>query len=216
MFRLIKKILKPGKMQRSKINPHKNEAAIKEALSRCKTENSMDYDTFYNDINYISPGIHLSKYYDYCIKLLDINELWLDVGCGSGNILKNAIHDKNIKLYGMDIVDKSIENAINNGINCIKNSAASQYPYDDNTFHLVTATDMLEHLHRNDVDFALAEIYRVLKQNHSAILAPATKPDLTGYFHLTVQNKDWWVKKCEEMGFCFIEFIGQDGIVLKK
>ena len=46
MFRFIKQIFKTGKMQRTKINPHKNEAAIKEALSRCKTENSMDYDTF--------------------------------------------------------------------------------------------------------------------------------------------------------------------------
>ena len=203
-------------MQRSNVNPHKDEASIREALSRCKTDSSMDYDTFYNDINYVSPGIHLGKYYDYCINLLNENELWLDVGCGSGNILKNAITDKNIKLFGMDVVDKSIQNAINNGIICIKNSAANKYPYDDCSFNLVTATDMLEHLHNNDVDFALKEIFRVLKSNHYALLAPATKPDLTGYFHLTVENKKWWVNQCEQIGFTFIEFIGKDGIAFKK
>ena len=118
--------------------------------------------------------------------------------------------------YGMDVVDKSVKNAINNGIDCIKNSAAKKYPYDDDSFHLVTATDMLEHLHINDVDTALKQIFRVLKSNHYALLAPATKPDLTGYFHLTVKNKDWWVSKCEEIGFLFIKFIGKDGIVFKK
>jgi len=212
----IKNLFKNGKMKRTDLNPHKDEIAIKEALSRCKTDNSMDYDTFYNDINYVSPGIHLGKYYDSCIKLLNNNELWLDVGCGSGNILKNAIIDKNIKLHGMDVVDKSIENAINNGIKCIKNSASNKYPYKDSSFHLVTATDMLEHLHKNDVNSALSEIFRVLKPNHYALLAPATKPDLTGYFHLTVENKDWWISKCNEVGFSFVKFIGKDGIIFKK
>ena len=51
---------------------------------------------------------------------------------------------------------------------------------------------MLEHLHKNDVNSALKEIFRVLKSNHYALLAPATKPDLTGYFHLTVESKEWW------------------------
>ena len=216
LLKKIKKIFKKEKMQRTNLNPHKNEAAIKDALLKCKTDTGMDYDTFYNDINYISPGVHLSKYYDYCIKLLKNHESWLDVGCGSGNILKNAIADKNIKLYGMDVVNQSVENAINNGIDCIKNSAANRYPYDNCSFNLVTATDMLEHLHKNDVNPALKEIFRVLKSNHYALLAPATKPDLTGYFHLTVESKEWWVKQCEKIGFLFVEFVGVDGIVFKK
>ena len=67
-----------------------------------------------------------------------------------------------------------------------------------------------------DVARVFEEIFRVLKQNHYALLAPATKPDLTGYFHLTVENKDWWVCKCKEVGFSFVEFLGKDGIIFKK
>ena len=216
MLNKIKNLFRKEKIKIKKLNPHKNEATIKEALLRYKTEDSMDYDNFYNDINYVSPGIHLSKYYDSCMNLLNDNELWLDVGCGSGNVLKNAIIDKNIKLYGMDVVDKSIKNAINNGIDCIKNSASNKYPYKDCLFHLVTATDMLEHLHKKDVIPALKELYRVLKPNHYAVFAPATKPDLTGHLHLTVENQDWWVSQCKEVGFLFIQFINQDGIIFKK
>ena len=59
-------------------------------------------------------------------------------------------------------------------------------------------------LTEDQVDSALKEIFRVLKSNHYALLAPATKPDLTGYFHLTVESKEWWVEQCEKIGFLFI------------
>ena len=212
----IKTLLRKSPLKRSNLNPHKDLEAIKEAHSRCYSDNSMDYETFYNDLDYVSPGIHLKNYYDKCIELLNQNELWLDVGCGSGNILKNAISEKSIELHGMDVVKKSVNNAIDNGIDCIQNSATKKYPYEDCTFHLVTATDVLEHLHKNDVSFALIEIYRVLKKDHYAMLAPSTKPDMTGYFHLTVENKDWWISQCNKVGFTFIEFIGEYGIIFKK
>ena len=213
---LIKILFGKSSLKRSNLNPHKDIEAIKSAYSRCYNENSMDYETFYNDLEYVSPGIHLENYYNQCIELLKNNESWLDVGCGSGNILKKAISDKDIELHGMDIVRKSVDNAIENGINCIKNSVSEKYPYEDETFHLVTATDVLEHLHKNDVNSALTEIYRVLKKDHYAMLAPSTKPDMTGYFHLTVESKDWWLDQCNKVGFIFVEYIGEYGIIFKK
>ena len=108
----IKALLRKSPLKRSKVNPHKDVEAIKEALSRCYSDNGMDYETFYNDLDYVSPGIHLKNYY--------------------------------------------------------------------------------------------------------AMLAPSTNPDMTGYFHLTVENKDLWVSQCNEVGFTFVEFIGEDGIIFKK
>ena len=197
-------------------NPHASNEVIKNLILKYKTKDKMDYDLFYNQINYVSPGIHLENYFKYCIDKLNKNDSWLDVGCGSGNVLKRAIEEKNINLYGMDIVDKSIKNAIENGINCIKNSASSPYPYEDNFFNLVTATDMLEHLHTNDVKPALKEIYRVLKSNHFALLAPCPRADKTGHLHLTVKSYEWWKKQCLEVGFEYIEFTGRDGLVFRK
>jgi ubiquinone/menaquinone biosynthesis C-methylase UbiE len=198
------------------INPHGDEFTIKKALLECKSDDGMDYDKFYNTINYVSPGIHMKKYFKYCISRIQKNGLWLDVGCGSGNIIKKAITDKNINLYGMDVVDKSVKNAISNGINCIKNSATDKYPYESDKFDLVTCTDVLEHLHPAHVNTALEEIYRVLKEGGIALLAPATKNDKTGYFHLTIESKSWWVDMMESSGFKFVEYVGQDGISLKK
>ena len=80
----------------------------------------------------------------------------------------------------------------------------------------MTCTDVLEHLHPAHVNTALEEIYRVLKEGGIALLAPATKNDKTGYFHLTIESKSWWVDMMESSGFKFVEYVGQDGISLKK
>ena len=116
----------------------------------------------------------------------------------------------------MDVVDKSIAEAKQNGVVCIKNSAARKYPYDDETFHLITSTDVLEHLHPNDVSVAVSEIYRVCRKNGHALLAPAVKPDNTGKLHLTVKPVKWWTDHFEEAGFTVICFTGPDGILLRK
>jgi|10_taG_2_1085330.scaffolds.fasta_scaffold00250_22 ubiquinone/menaquinone biosynthesis C-methylase UbiE len=197
-------------------NPHVSPTEIKRSLSKHKTEEHIDYKSFYNEINYISPGIHMRSYYDVCVGKLNEGEKWLDVGCGCANFLKQAISDKNIKLYGMDVVDESVTRAIKNGVNCIKNSASDPYPYENESFDMVTSTDVLEHLHPNDVDKALKEIFRVVKNNRHALLAPATTPDLTGLLHLTVQSRDWWVKKLQETGFQLVSYVAYKGILLRK
>lgn len=158
----------------------------------------------------------MKNYYDICMEKLKENEKWLDIGCGSANFLKNAISDKNIELHGMDVVDESISRAVKNGINCIKNSASEKYPYEDQTFDMVTSTDVLEHLRLDDVKNALSEIYRVLKKGKYSLLAPATTPDATGHLHLTVKSKQWWVSELENVGFTFIGFHAPKGILLRK
>lgn len=199
-----------------KPNPHVSPDKIKKSLSKHKTNNSMDYDNFYNEINYVSPGIHMKTYYDICMSKLSEYDMWLDVGCGCGHYIKNAIAEKNITVHGMDVVDKSVSQANKEGIICIKHSAAQIYPYSDETFDMVTSTDVLEHLHISDVDQALREIYRVLKCGKYSLLAPATTPDKTGLLHLTVKPREWWVEKLQYLGFTVEAFVGEKGILLYK
>lgn len=199
----------------SHINPHKDEATILAALEKNYVNGDMNYDKFYNEINYVSPGIHIKHYLPTCLKYIQPKGKWLDVGCGSCNELKHVLKN-NVEVHGMDIVDKSISKAKSNGIMCIKNSAADQYPYVDNYFDIVTCTDVLEHLTEVDAKKAVKEIYRVLKNNSYALLAPALSKDRTGYLHLTVKNKQWWIKLFEDEGFEFIEYISPKGMLLKK
>jgi len=197
------------------VNPHKGEKEIISSLKKNYIDGSMNYSNFYNEINYISPGIHIKHYLSTCLKYIENGEKWLDVGCGSANELKSMLKH-NITIYGMDVVEKSVENAKANGINCIKNSACEIYPYDDNYFDIVTCTDVLEHLTERDARKAVKEIYRVLKSNNYALLAPAITKDRTGYFHLTVKSRGWWIKLFEDEGFTFVEHIKPKGILLKK
>lgn len=197
------------------INPHLGEKEIKQALGKYYIDKKMDYDAFYNSINYVSPGIHIKHYLSTCLKYVQSGDRWLDVGCGSANELKNVLkHD--VELHGMEIVDKSIKKAIENGINCIKNSACDPYPYRDEYFDMITCTDVLEHLTENDAIKAVANIYRILKPNKFSLLAPAVTKDRTGYFHLTIKPRKWWIKLFEDEGFTFIEYIKPKGILLKK
>ena len=199
------------------------------ALSKHSSNGELDYDGFYNEINYVSPGIHILPHYKKCLSLLKDGESWMDAGCGCGHHLKQAITDKNIKLFGMDVVEKSVDAAINNGINCVKHSISEPFPYEDDHFDLVTSTDVLEHLSPNHVDLALSEIYRVTKRGKHAMLAPHPKPDGSGLIHLTVKPTSWWREQCEKVGFTFVEYCGDGkgtvggaehydgkGIVLKK
>lgn len=199
-----------------KTNPHKSKEYISKVINKYHTKTDMDYNTFYNEINYISPGIHINYYYDECLSLVNDNDQWLDLGCGSAHYIKKAITDKSIRLHGIEIVDKSVKNANENGVICVKGSISEIFPYKDQKFDFVTATDVLEHLHPSHVDFTLKEIHRVLKDNHFALLAPFPKEDATGYIHLTVQPTSWWIKQCEKIGFKFIEETGLCGIIIKK
>ena len=196
-------------------NPHKEEDVIVSSLKKNYVDGKMNYDNFYNEINYVSPGIHIKQYLPTCLKYIKPEEKWLDVGCGSGNELKAVIKNK-IEVHGMDIVDKSVRKAKSNGIECIKNSAADPYPYTAKYFDIVTCTDVLEHLTETDARKAVKQIYRVLKDNRCALLAPALSPDRTGYLHLTVKDKQWWIKLFEDEGFTFVEYISPKGILVKK
>jgi ubiquinone/menaquinone biosynthesis C-methylase UbiE len=203
-------------MSKPTTNPHKSVEYMRQSIAKCMNEEGINYDAFYNDINYVSPGIHIMKYYDKCISLINEKDSWLDLGCGSAHYIVKAIEDKDIDLHGIEVVDKSVELANQNGVNCLKGSIAEKLPYNDNTFNLLTATDVLEHLHPKDVSFSLKEAHRVLKDDCYALLAPFPKPDKTGVIHLTVEPLSWWIDKCAKAGLTFIEKCGEYGLVFKK
>ena len=84
----------------------------------------------------------------------------LDVGCGTGANLKMlAAHGR---AEGVDISTQAIEFCRERGLDSVKLGAAEQLPYDDGSFDLVTALDVIEHL---DDDVAgLREMRRVLRR----------------------------------------------------
>jgi SAM-dependent methyltransferase len=94
----------------------------------------------------------------------------LDVGCGTGANLKMlAAYGK---AEGVDISPQAVDFCHERGLDSVKLGAIEQLPYEDNSFELVTALDVIEHL---DDDIAgLREMRRVLRrQGRLLIFVPA-------------------------------------------
>jgi len=83
----------------------------------------------------------------------------LDVGCGTGANLKMlAVYGQ---AAGVDISPQAVEFCRERGLSSVKLGAIEHLPYESNSFELVTALDVIEHL---DDDVAgLREMRRVLR-----------------------------------------------------
>src|SRR5215217_688182 len=101
-----------------------------------------------------------------CATLNIANPRILDVGCGTGANLKMlAAHGR---AEGVDISPQAVEFCRERGLDSVKLGAIELLPYDTDSFELVTALDVIEHL---DDDVAgLREMRRVLRRDGRLLL----------------------------------------------
>jgi SAM-dependent methyltransferase len=101
-----------------------------------------------------------------CREIKDRTPRILDVGCGTGaNLMMLSQFGET---EGVDISQDALSFCRERGLQNVRHGAAEKLPYEDGTFDLVTALDVVEHL---DDDLAgLREIRRVLRPNGHALL----------------------------------------------
>ena len=88
----------------------------------------------------------------------------LDVGCGSGEI--SRLYSTNgFVVTGIDFSKVAIEISKSNNLNVLNMDIDNGFQFNDNSFDVVLAGDVIEHLF--DPIFSLCEIKRVLKPNGS-------------------------------------------------
>jgi len=86
----------------------------------------------------------------------------LDLGCGSGELTKEI--GKRVgsnELYGVEIAEKYAQLAESNGIKVYRADLNKPFPIESESFDLVCANQVIEHLHQTDL--FIKEIYRILK-----------------------------------------------------
>jgi SAM-dependent methyltransferase len=103
---------------------------------------------------------------DICRRVTDRRPRILDVGCGTGaNLLMLSEYGD---AEGVDVSEDALAFCHERGLEKVKLGAAEALPYDDGTFDLVTALDVVEHL---DDDLAgLREMRRVLRPGGRVLL----------------------------------------------
>ena len=124
----------------------------------------------------------------------------LDIGCGKGFLVK-ALRELGVDAEGIDISEYAIENAVTE---YVKQSDATNLPYDDNVFDLVLCIEVLEHLEESDLNKSIMEIRRVLKPQGIIFLttpAPGSAYAKQDPTHKSIHDKKEWIKIFLENGF---------------
>jgi SAM-dependent methyltransferase len=125
----------------------------------------------------------------------------LDVGCGTGANLEMLSQFGNAE--GVDVSDDALEFCRRKGLG-VKKGLAETLPFDDDSFDVTTALDVVEHL---DDDIAgLKEMYRVTKGGgYSLIFVPAfmwlwgVQDDISN--HRIRYTKKQIIERLEHAGF---------------
>jgi methionine biosynthesis protein MetW len=94
----------------------------------------------------------------------------LDVGCGDGKLTLNAANAiGTTKIYGIDIIDETIERAKASGIDIRRADLNHKFPFENESFDVVLASEIIEHL--SNTDSFLREIYRILRAGGYTIIS---------------------------------------------
>jgi ubiquinone/menaquinone biosynthesis C-methylase UbiE len=118
------------------------------------------------------------------ISIVSANSKVLDIGCGVGILLNRLKNEKSCDCCGIDVSNYAISIIEKNGMSG-KVATLPNIPFDNETFDVVTATEILEHLMQ--IDGTLNEIFRVLK-NHGLLIASVPNnrlgfEDVDEHFH---------------------------------
>ena len=103
---------------------------------------------------------------EICRQVTDRRPRILDVGCGTGaNLLMLSKYGE---AEGVDVSEDAIAFCRERGLDKVRLGAGEELPYEDGTFDLVTALDVVEHM---DDDLAgLGEMQRVLRPGGRVLL----------------------------------------------
>jgi len=161
------------------------------------------------DKRYQSPGHLMAKKLNLLLTLLPPNSRFIDIGCGTGELLSRA-SDKFDELVGIENNRNAINFAKKKTENIRKiqliNSKDGKIPYPNEYFDNATCLDVLEHM--RDSRDCLRETWRVLKPQSQLIVTVPNWYDIINIrlfkrnsFHIQAHSPYGWINILESVGF---------------
>jgi SAM-dependent methyltransferase len=103
----------------------------------------------------------------------------LDIGTSSGTNLRMLRELGFSDVTGLDFSDEAIRFCAEKGLGTVRRGDITEMPFPDQTFSLVLATDIIEHV--DDDLRALEEVARVLRPGQTALITVPAFPSLWGF-----------------------------------
>lgn len=100
----------------------------------------------------------------------DKKAFFIDLGCDNGQWTKKVAEKINTKnVFGLDYISSQLRKANALGIKTKKGNLNEKFPYRSDSFDIVHANQVIEHL--TEIDNYISEIYRILKPGGYAIVS---------------------------------------------
>jgi len=100
----------------------------------------------------------------------------LDLGCGTGMFISEQSRDKTV--FGLDFSSEALAFTNTRGVSNLVCADSQAMPFASESFDVVTAFDLIEHVERDDL--LIAEAHRVLRPGGVALVAVPAHPFLLG------------------------------------
>lgn len=113
----------------------------------------------------------------------------LDVGCGVG-FMVNRMRDEGINAYGTDFTEALVGYWGDSPY--FKVAEAEKQPFGDKEFDLVISTDVMEHIHEEDLPYVVEEMKRVGKTVLAFVAVEKKLSKRQLMFHVTNKPLEWW------------------------
>jgi len=112
----------------------------------------------------------------YCPAVSGRQQRLLDLGCGTGLFISDQSRDKTA--IGLDSSSEALAFTRIRGVSRLVCADSQSMPFASESFDVVTAFDLIEHVERDDL--LIAEAYRVLRPGGVALIAVPAHPFLLG------------------------------------
>jgi len=128
----------------------------------------------------------------------DPNAKLLDCGCNDGEFTMRVAETIGTdRIYGIDTMSERVDKARARGIEVYQGDLNRELPYENESFDVVHANQVIEHLHNTDI--LIKEAYRVLKTGGYLVISTPNLASFHNILHLLLGKQPYWANVSDEV-----------------